>query len=229
MGAGLTAARVLRTGASTKATAYMQFGLMGPGVYLDPELAIKLNDNSWCLFNYQLASNTFGIKLGGNTTERNYDFVTTHTFSVGYRRMFNILHNSIKLGVLGSGGITYGYNTGGGYGSSGNSNGGQQAVYVQLTPKYKGDDVLPPFWTPTLSAGGTIGANQDIGPVWLNRFDLSFQVTAGLRDMYADYAKVQYKIATPQSYEEGIAQYRGTPLILSFGLKYRLFRVERNS
>ncbi len=228
IGGGICVARILPAGTSTKSTAYLHFGFMGTGTYLNPELSIKLNDHADFSFSYQAAQNKVGIKLGGNTTETCYDYITTHTFSVGYKHKFTLLKDKIRLGITGKGGIAYGYNTGGGYGSSGGSAQGQQSVYVQLQPIYDAS-IMPPFWTPTLSAGATLGVCEGIGPTWLERVDISILATACLRDIYADYAKVQYKIATPSSYEEGIAQYRGRPLILAFGVNYRLFRVVRNS
>lgn len=226
--AGLCTARILRTGTSTRSTSYLHFGFMGVGTYISPELSIKLNDHADFSFSYQAAQNKVGVKLGGNTTETNYDYITTHTFSVGYKHKFTLLKERVRLGITGKGGIAYGYNTGGGYGSSGGSAKSGQSVYVELQPIYDAS-IMPPFWTPTLSAGATLGVSEGVGPAWLERVDVSLLATACLRDIYADYAKVQYKIATPSSYEEGIAQYRGRPLILSFGVKYRLFRVVRNS
>lgn len=222
LGGGISSARILHSGTTTKSTAYLNFGFMGPGTYISPYLSIKLSDRASFLFDYTLAQNTVGIKLGGNGGERSYDFITTHNFCVGYKYSFSMLANRVTLGIVGKGGILYGYNTGGGYGSRGNS-----TAYVQIQPMYDAATAMPPFWMPTLAAGATIGTSM--GPAWLERAEVSFLLTAGLRDMFADYAKVQYKIATPSSYEEGIAQYRGAPLILSFGVKYRLFRVMRNN
>ena len=227
IGAGLPYTRVFRTDASTKATSYLQFGYVGPGSYLNPEVGIWLTEQGRFSFDILVSNNRVGVNLGGNTREENYDFFSLYTFCVGYAHQFTGLKGRAKFGVMGKAGIAYGYNTGGGYSSSGGSN-RQQSAYVQLQPMYDAAAVMPPFWMPVVAAGVTAGPVIETIPAVSDRIDLSLTAVLGLGDMYADYAKVKYTIATPTTYEDGVAQYRGRPFTLQVGIRYRLFRIIRD-
>lgn len=226
IGAGLPFSRILRTGASDKSTAYLQFGFMGPGSYLNPEVGIWLNDQGRFSFDYQVSNNKAGIQFGGNSKESSYNFFTLHTFCVGYTYQFTGFKGLAKFGLLGKAGITYGYNTGNGSGTTGGSARSQQ-VYAQIE-RIPNDNAMPAFWMPVLAAGFTLGPVIESKPAISDRIDITVTGVLGLKDMYADYERVKYAILTPNSREEGVAQYRGRPFTLQLGIKYRLFRIIRD-
>lgn len=228
--AGLNYSRLLPVGGSTKATQYIRYGFMPYGGYIGAELFIHLNERSRFSFSYQLSQSATGINLRAAKSSDTYSFfedATTHSFSVGYHKVYSVAADKVSIGWHSKAGIAYGYNTGGGSESRGSSAAPvQSAGYVQGTALHS-DSIMMRFWIPVVSAGASIGFGTASNRRVADRLQFTMSLVAGLKDIYTDYARVKYVIATPASYEEGTARYRGLPLLLQVGLNYRLFRMRR--
>lgn len=233
--AGVNYTRLLPAGNSIKHNEHIRYSFIGPGVYLSPELYINTSEHSKVSFSYQFCTNQTGLKFKvdqpawqvntGNDREMIYETSDMHNFSVGYHRYASILKERVTVGWFAKLGLAYGYNTGGGRGGNNgqSSNPIQSLTYVELRAVANNDEAITAFWLPNTTVGlvaGPVLAN----PIIADKLTLSVSATIGWKDIYQDYSKVRYVIATLQSYDEGVAQYRGLPLLLQVGANYRLWR-----
>lgn len=228
IGLGLSYARLLRSAESTKQTENIRYSFGQPGICISPEIFLTLNEHSRVIFSYQLSENKTGIQFragrGAGSHEYNYEQFQLHNFSVGYCHFRNIAHEKVSMGLLLKVGIANGLFIGGGYGESGS---GSTQGYVQTLP-VSSDKIMSSFWMPDATIGITLSPRFEWSPL-IERITLSSSLTAGFKDIYTDYSKVQYSIYTDKGIDKGTAQYKGSPLLLQFIVCYRLFMRERES
>lgn len=228
MGAGINYAKLMPVNHSTKQTKNLRYAFMGPNLYINPELSLNMNEHNKLSFGINMAGNKTGLKLRTDLTgDREYTYETfyVYDFYVGYSGHSTIYHDKIKVGWLARLGIACGDNTGGGTGGEGTNSTG--AVSVQATQTFNAH-IMPPFWMPTTTLGIIAGPNNATHPI-LSRMEFTAVLTLGLKNIYTDYAKVDYSVATRQTIESGTAQYEGMPLQLQVGASYRLFRFANNN
>lgn len=225
---GLSYARILPGAQSTKHTDNIRYSFGQPGICIGPELYLNLNEHNRVLFSYQLSENKTGIKFragrGADYHEFSYEQFQLHNFSVGYCHQRSIGHEKAVLGTLVKIGIANGTFVGSGYGGTGS---GSSAGYLYIQ-QLNGNPVMLSFWMPNITAGLTLSPRFRWSPL-MERITATASLTAGFKDIYTDYAKVQYTIYTDNGIDKGTAQYRGTPLFLQFLVSYRLYKRERDS
>jgi hypothetical protein len=221
---GLSYARLIPMNHSTAHTDHIRYGFMKPGIYLSPELSLNIASHSRVSFSYQFSENNTGLRFRADKSSgysESFESFDLHGFFVGFYHSIEIANGHALLGWYARLGLAYGYNTGGGSGGGSGYFSGNGA-YVDLV-KDTSSTLMPDFWMPDVTLGCTIGTNSH-KPKLADRLFFSLSVTAGFKNIYDDYGKVRYAILTPQSYDQGVAQYQGAPLLLQAGLSYRLFR-----
>ena len=223
IGSGLSFGRLIPSAQSTPKSKNIKYGFQKPGVYLSPELALSISAHSSISIDYQYSGSSVGISMQsggpGGAFEYEYESIDLHALSVGYNFHTMALHEHLRIGFFGKMGLAYGYMTafgGGGFGGGGSG----PATYAGSTT-LTGFEVMPSFWTPTSSIGVIIGPNS-AHPKIVNRFTFSLDAVMCWKDPYITYSKVDYSIVSGQSTQSGIAQYRGTPLLMQVGLNYSL-------
>ena len=226
MGAGLSYARLIPVNNSTKHSKNIRYGFQGPGIYLVPELCINVSGHSKFSFGMQFSENRTGVKFKAENSSDHeviYESFDLYNFFVGYYGFMPVAHERATLGWFAKAGLAYGYNTGGGAGSEGSSfmNGTPYPGSVQ-THSLTNFDVMPAFWMPTTAVGITVGTNAQNRTI-ADRLTFQASLTMGWKNIYRDYAKVEYNVITLQSSANGTAQYQGMPVLLQFGASYRLF------
>ena len=222
---GFNLTRLIPVNNSTKQTAHIRYSFIGPDPYISPEICININDHSKFSFGYQYSANTTGVRFkAGGSSDIDYEDFDLHSFNIGYYSSRVVLHERAVVGWFGKAGLAYGYSTGGGGGSNQNSfTGGGPVTSAESSQKLTGFEVMPAFWMPSTTLGFTIGPMFQ-NPKFADRLTFTMSATVGLKNIYAAYSKVKYVVIDLQSLEEGTVQYQGMPLVLQFGLNYRLHR-----
>ena len=212
---GMRSARLISAGGSTQGTRNIRYGFINTGFYLSGELRFIASPQTHFSFGYQYSPYSLGVKFVSNgastLVENTYESIDLHNFSVGYHYQRLVHRELLRVGWFAKLGIAYGYQTG--YGYSGSS----------MTTATRPNDleVIPRFWTPTSTIGGTIGMNFP-GKKIADKLTCSGAVTLCWKDPYRDYSTVNYTIISGNSTVDGTARYRGRPLMLQIGVNYRL-------
>ncbi len=165
--AGTSFGKLIPTIGSTPATSAIHYGFSGPGIFLSPELNIRVGEHSRVSMGYQLSSTAFGVQLypegriGGR--EISYDVLTMHNFSVGYSYRQNVLKEHMVIGGFAKAGVVFGQMTAYGDGVSSGYSGANESY--MSTSRLSDFEVIPDFWSPTATVGFIAGPNFKTG-VW---------------------------------------------------------------
>ncbi len=221
---GTSLGKLLPTSGSTPVSSGLRYGFERPGIFVSPEVNVKLDEHNSITIGYQLSSSSFGTQLtpagrqGGREVE--FDVLTMHNFSIGYSYRQHVAHEHLVLGGFAKAGIALGQLTaiGGGV-SSGYSGADQSYLNVSRLSEF---EVIPDFWTPTATLGFIVGPNFKDRRL-SDRLVLNASATLGFKNPYVAYSQVAYTNITGSFVSAGTLQWQGRPLMVQIGLDYNLF------
>jgi hypothetical protein len=222
---GLTASRLLPSAGSTPESGSVRYGYSKPGVYIAPEVQLKINEHLDAGFNYQYANALVGVQQHSlNTSNYVYEGIDMHSFNLGLNAHTNIFRGSVKAGVYVKGGFSYNRSAQMGAGSSTYGDGvtGGSSASTSYSSLHKPTTVnaMPGAWTPTTTIGLQIGPNSKR---WLaDRLSFHWAAMISYVNTYTSYSYYDYTMSSSAGSASGRVQYQGIPFVMQFGIKYRI-------
>lgn len=221
---GMTTSRLLPSSGCTPATGTINYGYSKPGIYIAPEVQLKINEHLDAGFNYQYTNAIIGVQHRSNSASiNNYDGIDMHSFNLGLYTHTPIFHKRMKAGAFAKAGFSYnkmvmmgsGGSSGGDFG--GVVGGGPSYSYMNRT---SGFEAMSGAWTPTATVGLSLGTNSN---KWIaDRLSLRWSATMGFMNTYNSDSFYDYAISTPNGMEAGRVRYQGIPFVMQFGINYRI-------
>lgn len=222
---GATMSRLLPTAGSTRQGGNVSYGYSRPGVYIAPEVQLKITDNLDAGFNYQYAQAIVSVQQHfHNTSIRNYDGIDMHSFSLGLNMHRPIFKSRAKAGAFVKAGFSYNQLTM--MGSGGSSGGADYSGSNSSAPVYNsinrptGFEAMAGAWTPTTTVGLSIGTNSK---KWIaDRLSFRWSATMNWKNTYDSYSYYDYAVTSNNISESGRVRYQGIPFVMQFGVNYRI-------
>jgi hypothetical protein len=212
------------TNGSTTKAGTLRYGYSKPGVYISPEVQLKINEHLDAGFNYQYANAIVGVQHKSfNSSINNYDGIDMHSFNLGLHAHTPIFNGHMKAGAFVKGGFSYNkmvmMGSGGSAGGDLSGMSGNSASYNSVE-RPAGFDGMRGSWTPTATVGLSIGTNSK---KWIaDRLSFRWSATMNLTNPYNDYSYYNYTISTVNGSESGKVKYQGAPFVMQFGVNYRI-------
>ncbi len=228
---GSSNARLVNRGNSTPAAGMLHYGFGKGALYLQPELALRVNEHSRFSFGYNVSGNRVGAQLlpygRWHIKEEAYDILTLHNFSFGYSYRGSLSHDKLQLGGFVKAGMAYGEMTG--YGGSGSSGMGGKDLngYFASMSRTK-DPVAPNFWAPATTLGVVLGPNVKERKL-ADRLTFTASLSVVWKDPYVEPSQFNYSIAAGNAIEHAGPTYHGMPMTLQIGADYSLFQFRKKS
>ncbi len=221
---GATLSRLLPSSGSTAKAGTLRYGYSRPGIYIAPEVQLKINEHLDAGFNYQYTNAIVGPQHKSyNSHINNYDGVDMHSFNLGIQAHKPVFHERMKAGAFVKAGLSYNKMVMMG---SGGGSGGDMSGVIANAPSYSNVnrptdfDVMRGAWTPTATVGLSLGTNSQ---KWIaDKLSIHWAATMGFRNTYNDYSTYDYAISTVTGTEAGKVQYQGIPFVMQFGVNYRI-------
>lgn len=220
---GATLSRLLPSAGSSSATGTLHYGYSQPGVYIAPEVQLKINDHLDAGFNYQYANAQVGVQHRSNNARiNNYDGIDMHSFNLGLYTHTPIFHGHMKAGAFVKAGASYNKMVAMGSGGSGGDPAGMPGSgpsysYISRT---SGFNAMTGAWTPTATLGLSFSTNSK---KWIaDRLSFRWAATMGFRNTYNSDSYYDYAISTSNGMEAGRVHYQGIPFVMQFGVNYRI-------
>lgn len=218
---GATLSRLSPTKGSTQGS-NLSYGYSRAGVYISPEVQLKITENLDAGFNYQYAQAIVGVQQNyPNVSIRNYDGIDMHSFNLGANMHRAVFKGRAKAGAFVKAGFSYNQLTMMG---SGGSAGGD--LSYPSTPTYNsvnrpaGFEAMSGAWTPTTTVGLSIGTNSKR---WIaDRLSFRWSATMNWRNTYDSYSYYDYAVSSGNVAESGRVRYQGIPFVMQFGVNYRI-------
>ncbi len=222
---GTNRTKLLPYAGATPASDTKRYSFSNPHSYLGGDLCFKVSERSRFHIGYQIALIETGMRFtpdGKNSAAaETYDASLLHCIFGGYSFRKTALRERIQVGGFAKIGVARGNMIGTVERFHEN---GQVGITGQIeTTKITGEEVMPDYWTPVSSLGlfiGPVSARHAIS----NRLLLTVAGTLAWKNPYISPSKTEYRMVTPDGFEEGVVAYHGLPLQIQIGIVYTLFK-----
>lgn len=224
MESGVTLARLMPATGSSIATGSLSYGFTKPGMYLGPELQIKLSEHAEAGFGYQYTNIAVGTthRMPG-THEVNYDKMDMHNFALSFH-LHKALGSKLNAGAFVKAGFAYNNMVAmgaSGHGGSGPLDGNVYGPVSSSLSRNQQFDIVKDSWVPITTVGFSF---YPVKQGWVaDRVTLNWSATVAWKNLYDQYATYDYSIQSGSNTEGGTIRYQGRPFIMQMGLGFRIF------
>jgi hypothetical protein len=220
METGLTISKLQPGEGSTIKSGTLKYGYSQPGMYIAPEVQLKINGHLDASFNYQYANARVGVQHRSyNASINNYDGIAMHSLNLGLYGHTAIFRDRLKIGAFVKQGFSYNKMVMMGSGGSAGGDSGSGAAYSYMS-RTSDFDAMSGAWTPVSTVGLSIGPNSKkrLG----DRLSFRWAAVLNWENTYNGYSEYDYLISTANGTESGTVKYRGIPFVMQFGVNFRV-------
>lgn len=224
MESGFNVARLIPAQGSTTANGSLHYRYTKPGVYLAPELQLRLNDNWDAGFCYQYSNIAIGtMHSAAGTHIRVNDKIDMHQVALSVRAHKSVFNDKLTIGAFGKLGFAYSklvaMSAGGG--SGGVPEMSQPIATGSGMSRTDDFSIMQGAWIPTITVGLSLAPKC---PGLGDRLSFNWAMTIGWSNLYDKPASYDYYINySNNTTERGTVRYQGKPFVMQFGMSYRLF------